>query len=135
MNDKYPAIGHAYEEIGRELAEIVGGDPDGVYLYAEAGDGWIGSSLFRDEGNAVRYYDTTDELDDLLVKFRNTKKPGKRWTVMEYEIIGTKFDARFKYPEEVEVEFFDDDRREIALKRRYGDNPIIYPPWPGQPTE
>lgn len=51
---------------------------------------------------------------------------------MEYEIKGTKFDAQFKYPEEVDVEDFDENRREMALKERYGDKPVIYPPWPGQ---
>lgn len=134
--EKFEYLGELLNEIGSEIAQTVGGDPAGTFLYAEAGEGWIGSSLFKDEGSAVRYYDTTDELDDLLLKFRNTEKPGMRWTVMEYEVKGTKVDAQFKYPEEVIVESFADaDRREIALKKRYGDKPIIYPPWPGQPTE
>ena len=54
----------------------------------------------------------------------------KRWSVMEYEICGTKFDAQFRFPDEVDVESFDVDRREVALKKRYGDKPIIYPPPP-----
>ena len=130
--DKFEILGALLNEIGGEIAEIVGGDPAGTYLYAEAGEGWIGSSLFKDEGSTVRYYDTTDDLDDLLLEFRKTEGPGKRWVVMEYEVVGTKFDAQFKYPEEVDVESFDDDRRDIALKKRYGDKPVIYPPWPGQ---
>ena len=133
--DKFDILSALLNEIGGEIAEIVGGDPAGTYLYAEAGEGWIGSSLFKDEGSAVRYYDTTDELDDLLLEFRKTEEPGKRWAVMEYEVKGTKFDAQFKYPEEVDVESFDDDRREIALKKRYGDKPVIYPPWPGQESD
>jgi hypothetical protein len=49
---------------------------------------------------------------------------------MEYEIKGTKFSAEFKFPHEVDVESFDEDRREIALKKRFGDKPVIYPPEP-----
>jgi hypothetical protein len=135
QEDKFDILGPLLSDIGGEIAEIVGGNPDGAYLYSEAGDGWIGTSVFKDEGDVVRYFDPPSELEELLLEFRNTEKPGKRWTVMEYEIIGTKFDARFKYPEEVDPKFFDGDRREIALKKRYGDKPIVYPPWPGQDAE
>jgi hypothetical protein len=127
--DKFDILGPLLSEISGEIAAIVGGDPGGTYLYVEAGDGWIGSSIFKDEGLEVRYHDTTDELDDLLLELRKTEEQGKRWAVMEYEIKGTKFDAQFRYPEEVDVESFDEDRREIALKKRYGDKPVIYPPW------
>ena len=129
--DKYDVLGPAYAEIGEELAEIVGGNPDGVYLYAEAGQGWYGYSIFRDEGDSVRYYNPSSELGDLIYEAWLIEEPGKRWSVMEYEVNGTKFDVRFKYPDEVNVKSFaEDDRREIALKKRYGDKPVIYPPPP-----
>jgi hypothetical protein len=134
--EKFDILSSLITEIGNEVAEIVGGDPNGAYLYSEAGEGWIGTSVFKDEGEVVRYFDPTLELEELLLEFRKTEEAGKRWVIMEYEVKGTKFDAQFKYPEEVTVESFgDDDRREIALKKRYGDKPVIYPPWPGQPTE
>lgn len=130
--DKFDILGALLNEIGNEIAEIVGGNPAGTYLYVEAGQGWIGSSLFKDEGSAVRYFDTTEEMDDLLLEFRNSEAPEKRWAVMEYDVKGTRFDAQFKYSEEVDVEDFDEERRETALKKRYGDKPVIYPPWPGR---
>ena len=134
--DKFDLLGPAYAEIGQELAEIVGGDPDGVYLYAEAGEGWYGYGIFKDEGNIVRYYDPSPELGDLIYEAWLIEEPAKRWAIMEYEVNGTKFDAKFKFPDEVQVKSYaDDDRRENALKKRYGDKPIFYPPWPGQPTE
>lgn len=55
--------------------------------------------------------------------------PDKRWCVMEYEIRGDQFDAHFKFPHEVDVEDVEEDRREAALKRRYGDKSIVYPSW------
>src|SRR3546814_2141857 len=39
-DDKLDNLGPLMNEIGQELAEIVGGDPNGVFLYAEIGEGW-----------------------------------------------------------------------------------------------
>ena len=129
--NKYDALGPAYADIGGELAEIVGGDPDGVYLYAEAGEGWYGYGIFKDEGDKLRYYDPSPELGDLIYKAWLTEDPDKRWAIMEYEIKGTKFDAEFKFPDEVTVTSYDEDnRRDVALKKRFGDKPVIYPPLP-----
>lgn len=130
--DKFDVLGPAYEEIGLELAEIVGGDPDGVYLYAEAGEGWYGYGIFKNEGNIVRYYDPNSEIGGLIYKTWQIEDPDKRWAVMEYEINGTKFDAQFQYPEEIDPNESEIERRPRALKRKFGDKPVIYPPWPGQ---
>lgn len=131
-SDKYDTFGPMIAEIGGELAAIVGGDPDGVYLYAEAGEGWFGYGVFRDEGDKVRYYEPSPELGDLIREAWLAEPSDKRWAVMEYEINGRKFDASFKFPDEVDVESFEVDRQGEALKKRYGDKPVIYPPMPGQ---
>ena len=99
-------------------------------MYVEVGDRWIGVSVFKDEGAAVRYHDPSSDLSDLIYELWQAEEPAKRWAVMEYEVKGTKFDARFRFPEEVDVESFDEDRRAIALKKRYGDKPVKYPPLP-----
>ena len=126
--DKFEVLGPAYEQIGLELAQIVGGDPDGVYLYAEAGEGWYGYGIFKDEGNQVRYYDPNSELSELIYAAWLIEDPDKRWAVMEYVIEGTKFDARFQFPEELDPNESEMERRPRALKRKFGDKPIIYPP-------
>lgn len=129
--DKYDRLGPAYADIGGELAEIVGGDPDGVFLYAEAGEGWYGYGVFKDEGDKVRYYDPGPELGDLIYEAWLSEEPDKRWAIMEYAIHGTKFDAKFKFPDEVNVKSYDEnDRRDIALRKHFGDKPVIYPPLP-----
>lgn len=128
--DKFDVLGPAYAEIGVELAEIVGGDADGAFIYAEAGDGWYDYSVYKDEGATVRYHRASPELGDLIYEAWLLEEPSKRWAVMEYQVNGTKFDAQFRYPEEVDVESFEEDRREIALRKRYGDKPVIYPPLP-----
>jgi hypothetical protein len=134
-DDHLDKFGPMLSEIGGVAAELVGGDPNGLYLYVEVGDRWFSVNLFRDEGAAVRYYRSTPELNDLIYEFSQSEDHDKRWSVMEFEINGTKFDAQFKFPDEVDVEDFDMDRREIALKNRFGDKPVIYPPWPGAASE
>lgn len=132
VDDKLDELGPMMNAIGARAAADLGGDPDGIYLYVEVGDRWISVNLFRDEGSVVRNYDHSDELTELIWDAweKESPDPGSRWRVMEYEIRGNQFDAQFKYADEVDVESLDVDRREVALKKRYGDKPIIYPPIP-----
>ncbi len=115
---------------------IVGGKPDGVYLYVEAGEGWVGPSLYKDEGSEVRYFDPGDsDLDDALFDAWHIEQPDKRWSVMHYVIEGGKFDTKFEFGELRRPGESDDDRRERVLHARYGGKPIIYPPLPGDMWE
>ena len=132
VEDKLEKQGPMMNAIGARAAADLGGDPEGIYLYVEVGDRWIRVNLFRDEGAVVRNYDHSAELTELIWDAweEENPDPGLRWRVMEYEIRGNKFDVQFKYSDEVDVESLDVDRREIALKKRYGDKPVIYPPTP-----
>ncbi len=130
-NDKLDKLGPLMNEIGQELADIAGGDPEGVFLYVEIGEGWVGASVFKDDGTVVRYLDYEDvNLTDLLFEawYLESDEPNKRWSVMEYDIKGGRFEVTYKYPEEVSVEVVDRRRRQAALRARYGDRPVIYPP-------
>lgn len=131
-DDMFDKIGPMLGAVGVEAAMIVGGDPDGLYIYAEDEDGSVFASVFMDEGEAVRYYDPTQELFDLIGDVWDAGDPdeAKRWVVMEYEVRGGKFDVRFQYREELDPDDYVADRREAALKKRYGDKPVIYPPIP-----
>jgi hypothetical protein len=120
-------------EIGRELANIVGGDPNGVFLYVEIGQGWAGPSVYKDEGDVVRYYDSSSlTLSDLLFEawYAEAAEGNKRWSVMEYAVRDGKFEVSLKYPDEVDVEVVDRKRRQAALRAHYGDKPVVYPPPP-----
>jgi hypothetical protein len=133
VKDKLDMLGPLMNEIGHELAGIVGGDPNGVFLYVEIGEGWISPSVFKDEMDVIRYYDSdSEQLSDLLWEawYLESDKPNMRWSVLEYDISGRKFKVSMKYPEEVNVEIVDDARRGAALRARYGDKPVVYPPLP-----
>ena len=127
--NKFDRLGPMMGAIGEEATNIVG-DPDGLYIYVEIGNQWISASVFKEEDGIVRYFDPSSELSDVIWDAWEAEEEDKRWPVMEYEVHGTKFSAKFKFPDEVDVESFDVDRREEALKRRYGDKPIVYPPVP-----
>lgn len=132
--DKFDTLGPILSEIGQELSDIVGGESNGIFLYVEIGEGWVSSSIFKDEGDLIRYHDSDGEiLTDLLFEAwyaEPSEEKIMRWSVMEYDVKDGKFDVIFKYPEEVNVEVVDYERREAALRARYGDKPVIYPPPP-----
>lgn len=131
--DKLDKLGPILNQIGLELRNIVGGDPEGVFLYVEIGDMWVSPNIFRDEGEVVRWYDDNDTtLSDLLFDawYMEPDGPNMRWSVMEYSISGGKFHVSMKYPEEVNVDVPDVERREVALRARFGDKPVVYPPMP-----
>jgi hypothetical protein len=129
-SDKYDILGPIFAAIGEECAAIVGGDPDGLYLYGVAGEGHSGGGIFLDEGDAVRYYRLSPELFALILKAWETDGKDQKWALMEYEIKGTSFDAKLIYPDEIDQGLSVSELREIYLKRHFGDKEVIYPPLP-----
>lgn len=127
--DKFDVLGPIYGEIGGEIAEIVG-NADGVYLYSEAGEGWCSYAIFKEEGDKVRYYRGTPELGDLIWNAWMVEEPEKRWSVMEYIVKGTKFVVQFHFPDQIDPEESEVERRPRALKKHFGDKPVVYPPMP-----
>lgn len=128
--DKFDVLGPIYAAIGEEAAAIVKEPTDGLYLYAEAGEGYSGGGIFVDEGQAVRYYDPTSELCDLILQAWEAEGPDEKWELMEYEIAGNSFDAKLIYPNEIDHDLSISELRDVFLQRRFGDKPVIYPPVP-----
>src|SRR3546814_5920903 len=87
--------------------------------------GWVGPSVFKDEGAVVRYFDDSMHLCDLIMEAWEIEEPGKRWAVMEYTVTGTSFDVKFKYPEEIDPAETEVERRPAALTAQSGDTPEI----------
>lgn len=127
--DKYDLLGPIYAAIGHECAAIVGGSPDGLYLYAYAGDGYSGGAIFMDEGDLVRYYDLTSNLFQLIREAWEAAGPDEKWEVMEYNIKNGGFDTRLVFPDEIDAELSITDLRSDFLSRRFGDKPVVYPKW------
>jgi hypothetical protein len=114
--------------IGQDLAAIVEGNPNGTYLYLEAADGAVGGGVFQDIGPEVLYYDPNDDLCDAVQELWYAAERGKKWGALHYEIKDGQFDARFDYPDAWDPDEYTHDRLERALKERFDDKPVIYPP-------
>lgn len=119
-------LGPAFEEIGRLVAEDVRADPEGTFLYAEAGDGWSAPSIFKDVGDRVVYREGSDDLCLMLIDVWQAEQPGKRWAALHYTISNGRFDVSFFYAEEMNTEEDTIDRRDRVLRARFGDKPVDY---------
>ena len=119
--------GARLNEIGNLLAQDTDYPLDGTFLYVEADWGWADISIFKDLGASLLWRDPMDGLCEALLDLREAEVPDKRWSTMQFCITGEKFDAAFTYgPLDPEVSAL--NRREIILRRRYGNKPVVYPP-------
>ena len=112
---------------------MIGKNPNGAFSYVEARDMWLSLSAFHDEGNRVVYYRPSREFGDAVEELWYARGPEKRWGAMRYEIVDGQFTVEFDYPDQFTPEEDENAREERALKARYGDKPIYYPPpedWP-----
>ena len=114
--------------IGQELANLVENDPNGAYVYAEVREGFMSANGFHDEGNRVVNLDTSRALCDAIWDLWYERETEKRWEVMHYEITDGQYAVEFEYPDQIDPDEFLDERAGRALKARYGDKPIYYPP-------
>jgi hypothetical protein len=114
--------------IGQYISAILNGDAEDSYLYAEATDGSVEGGIFQDKGREVIYHDPNTDLAKEILELWYLAEPGKEWGALHYDIKDGRFDARFEYPDAWDPEEFTPDRRERALKERFGDKPVIYPP-------
>ncbi len=135
--DNLDKLGSLMNEIGGEGARIVGGEPDGMLIYGEVEEGAVFAAVYKNESEVVRYYDQTSDLADLLIEAWETgsSAPGMRWSAITYEVNGRAFHVDLTYPEQLKPGEDASDRRQAALKKRYGNKAIVYPPIPDDMLE
>jgi hypothetical protein len=114
--------------IGRELAAMIGKNPDGAYCYNEARDMWLSLSAYHDEGNRIVYYSPSREFGDAVEDLWHAREHENRWGAMRYEIVDGQFSVEFDYPDQFDPDEDENIREDRALKARFGDKPIYYPP-------
>lgn len=119
-------LGPKYEEIGRLVAEDVRADPEGAYLYAEAGEGWVEVSIFKDLGESLIYREGSHDLCWALLDVWEAEEPDKRWSALHYVISNGKFQVSFDYWEATDLKESSLDRRERAIRERFGDKAVDY---------
>ena len=118
-------------EISGIVKRLTNPDSDGAFLYAEAGDGMVAPSLFKDVGSTVRFVSALHELAPPIQDLWYAAEGEKKWVALFLTIQGNQFDARFQYAEDwdnaSEVE-----RRDRVLAAKYGNKTIYYPPLEGE---
>jgi len=117
----YAAIGEAF---------LAGEEGVDLFLYVEAGDGWMDIAPFKIRGDDMEWFLPDPEFGDVvsvISQTREAEKPNNRWAAMEYEVIDGQFTVRLKYAEDLDPHEFTDDRRKEILQRRFGNKKIRYP--------
>ena len=125
LNEKMADI---LAQLGQHIAEIINGDPEGSYMYAEADDWFQEAGIFKDAGDTVAYFDPDTELFQEIGRLWEAAEANMKWSALHYDVKNGQFDAQFDYPDSFDPEETSDDRRERALKERFGDKPVVYPP-------
>jgi hypothetical protein len=121
------AIGPILEEIGQLIADVLHGEnPNGAFMYAEAGDRWQEISIFKDLGNHLTFRFGSAELGNAVQRLWEVEAPDKKWATLCYTISEGKFDADFTFPEDLDPEETSLDRRARARIIRFGDKPVDY---------
>ncbi|HEX7874685.1 MAG TPA: hypothetical protein VF475_17370 [Sphingobium sp.] len=113
-----------------EAARLAGARPDDMFIHAVIGDRWSSTNIYHDEGDLVRYHPTPPELTERIWQLWEMDEADDRWSIMEMGVDHGAFSAFFLHPGEIDVEASNIDWRQIALRRRYDDKPVIYPPIP-----
>lgn len=118
-------------EIGRLLAQDREYPFENTLLYAQLDHNMVGESIFKELGNQVLYRrPVIEDLPDTLLDLWDLQEGHERWAEMEYLCRDGKFEVTYIYPDEIDPEEDLIERRARAVRRHFGDKPIVYPPWP-----
>lgn len=124
-DEKFDRLSQLYTNLGTALLELVGTGRHHVLVYAEAERGGVTVSVFRKEGRRVVDLEPTGEIAGLVADIWMIEPPRKRWAALEFELTGTKFNARMAYPEDFVSGDSDEDRSAAAIRRVFGNGAVM----------
>lgn len=118
-------------KIGQLLMEDREYPVEPTLLYAQLDRNMVGESIFKELGNQILYRRPVIEgLPYALLDLWEAQDGGDRWSEMEYVLRDGKFEVAYIYPDELDAEEDVVERRARAVRRHFGEKPIVYPPWP-----
>lgn len=118
-------------KIGQLLMEDREYPVEPTLLYAQLDRNMVGESIFKELGNQILYRRPVIEgLPSALLDLWEAQDGGDRWSEMEYVLRDGKFEVAYIYPDEIDSEEDVVKRRARAVRRHFGEKPIVYPPWP-----
>lgn len=118
-----------------EIGQLLTADRDyplePTLLYAQLDDNMVGESIFKELGNQILYrWAINRRLPFALLELWEAQDGGERWTELEYLCRDGRFEVVYIYREEIDPDEDVVERRARAVQRRFGEKPIVYPPWP-----
>lgn len=125
------AQGSILSEIAVNVSKIAGPGSGDAFLYAEADDGWVASSVFKELQDQVAYRRIPEDPDidiwEDILDVWHAAPSDQKWKALIMTVSGEKFDARFQYSEGWDENEDELDRRHRMVKAKFGDKPITYP--------
>jgi hypothetical protein len=121
-------MGDLLNQIGQQVANILGKVPDDVFVFIEAAEQMSGGAIFENLPEQIVYHEFGHETHDTISELWEAAAPDKKWSMLLYDIKDGSFDAEFLYTDDLDGEWYPLDYRQDALRARYGDKPVIYPP-------
>ena len=116
-----------------KIAEaIISAAPDGpcvFFLYVEAARNVCEPSLFQEYEDHALYIDLDWEQFSLIYELWNQADEKNKWGTMLYYLSDKQFTVEFDYNRRLDVEDDLHDYRGDALRERFGDKRILYPPF------
>ena len=120
-------MGKLLNQIGQQVANFLGKVPDDVFVFIHAADQMSSGAIFENLPEQVISREFGNETHDTILELWDAAPPDKKWSMLLYDIKDGRFDAEFLYTEDLEDEWDSLDYRQDALRKRYGDKPVIYP--------
>jgi hypothetical protein len=120
-------MGKLLNQIGQLVAKTLGKVPDDVFVFIRAADQLSGGAIFENLPEQVIYHDFGHDVHDTILELWDAAPADKKWSMLLYDIKDGSFDAKFLYTDDLEDEWDSLDYRQDALRKRYGDKPVIYP--------
>ncbi|MES2097630.1 MAG: hypothetical protein V4459_12805 [Pseudomonadota bacterium] len=129
------SAGDILADIGVLVSRDIKTDPDGTFMYAEAEEGCVGASLFKDVGEKVICRMPSADLSRRIMDLWEAADADKKWNALFYTITGDQFDARFQFEDGWDPEEHEIDRRPRVLEAKYGNKPIDFSDPEGEDEE
>jgi hypothetical protein len=120
---------HLLKEIGELLMNDDEYPSEPTLLYAQLDYNMIGESIFKELGNQFLYrWPLNERLPYALLELWEAQDGRDRWSELEYVLRDGNFEIAYFYPDEIDPQEDVIERRERALRRHFGEKPIVYPP-------
>lgn len=116
-------------EIGGLLMEDDEYPSEPTLLYAQLDHNMTGQSIFKELGNQLLFrWPVNERLTYALLELWEAQDGQGRWSELEYVLRDGNFEVAYFYPDEINFQEDVIERRERALRRHFGEKPIVYPP-------